>query len=212
MSQHNQKREVILIGYSGHGFVAADIFKSAGYRIIGYCDTDKKDFNPFSLDYLGSEKNDDAIQLLKQHAYFIAVGDNNIRRKIYESLISVTKPLKAIHPSAVMSASAIIKDGVFIAASAIINPLVQLGTGDICNTSCSIDHECIIGDFAHIGPVAVLCGNVSVGELSFVGAGSVVKQGISIGKNVTIGAGAVIVKNGPENSVRIGNPLKQLTK
>jgi len=213
MNELNQQKEVILIGYSGHGFVAADIFLNAGYKLIGYCDNSEKKLNPFSLSYTGSEKNDSVIQLLGKHGYFVAIGENNIRKRIYDSLTAkIGKPVNAIHPSAVISSFTTLKDGIFIAAKATINPLVQIGTGVICNTSCSIDHECVIEDFAHIGPGAVLCGNVSIGELSFIGAGSVIKQGINIGKNVTIGAGAVIVKNVPDNSIVIGNPQKILTK
>ncbi|HAO47433.1 MAG TPA: hypothetical protein DCQ97_10945, partial [Chitinophagaceae bacterium] len=64
-----------------------------------------------------------------------------------------------------------------IAAQATINPLARIGKGAICNTGCIVEHECVVGDFAHIGPGAVLCGNVSVGEGSFVGANAVVRQG-----------------------------------
>lgn len=213
MSGDKQLKEVILIGYSGHAFVAADIFLCSGYTISGYCDNEKKGHDPFSLPYMGSEKEAAVIELLNKHGYFIAIGDNEIRKKIYDSLAGKTgKPLNAVHPSAVIAATASMKNGVFIAANATINPLVKIGVGVICNTSCSIDHECVIEDFAHIGPGTVLCGNVTVGAGSFIGANSVVKQGITIGKNVTIGAGAVIVKNVTDNSIIIGNPQKQLNK
>src|SRR4030095_339622 len=87
-------------------------------------------------------------------------------------------PINAIHPSAVISASVKMGDGVMVAANATLNPLVEIGQGVICNTSSSIDHECVIGDFSHIAPGAVLCGNVMVGRGSFVGANSVIKQGV----------------------------------
>jgi sugar O-acyltransferase (sialic acid O-acetyltransferase NeuD family) len=103
-------------------------------------------------------------------------------------------------------------DGVMIAANATINPLAEIGRGVICNTSSSIDHECIIGDFTHIAPGAVLCGNVKVGRSTFIGANSVIRQGIIIGNNVTIGAGTVVVKDIPDNSTVIGNPARKLLK
>ena len=41
-------------------------------------------------------------------------------------------------------------NGVMIAANATINPLAKIGTGAICNTGGIIEHECEVGDFAHI--------------------------------------------------------------
>jgi sugar O-acyltransferase (sialic acid O-acetyltransferase NeuD family) len=204
-------KPIALIGYSGHAYVAADIFLSAGHAVTAYCDNEEKVFNPFSLKYLGKDSVPFVIDTLKNFSYFIAIGDNNLRRAIYTRLgTQLGEPVNAIHKTAVISASATMGNGVFVAASATINPLVKMGNGIICNTSCSIDHECLIGDFAHIAPGAVLCGNVTVGENTFVGANAVIRQGISVGKNVMIGAGAVVVKNIPDNSVIIGNPQKNL--
>ena len=81
-------------------------------------------------------------------------------------------------------------NGILVAAGAVVNPLAQIGNGAICNTSCSIDHECVVGAFSHIGPGAILCGNVTVANGTLVGAGAVVRQGITIGANAVIGAGA----------------------
>ena len=211
MKSNNSNKPIALIGYSGHAFVAADIFLSMGRTIAAYCDNEEKTFNPFSLKYLGTDSDKSVTELLKSYDCFIAVGDNATRRKISERLFEeLSHSANAIHSSSVISLSAIIGNAVFIAANVTINPLTRIGNGVICNTSCSIDHECMIGDFAHIAPGAVLCGNVTIGENSFVGANAVIRQGITIGKNVMIGAGAVVVKNISDHSTVIGNPHKNL--
>jgi len=205
------KKPVAIVGYSGHAYVIIDIFLNAGRLVTAYCDQEEKKANPYHLNYLGKES--EVISKLKKYDYFACVGHNGIREKIHMQLSQfLGDPINAIHPSAVISGSVRMGDGVMIAANATLNPMVEIGRGVICNTSSSIDHECIIGDFCHIAPGAVLCGNVQVGRNTFIGANSVVRQGVSIGNNVTIGAGTVVIKDIPDNATVIGNPARQLIK
>ncbi len=201
---------MILIGYSGHGFVVYGILLAAGKQVTGYCDVTEKENNPFNLTYFGTENSDTGLEALKQNGFFIAVGDNLLRNKIFNNLQQKELiPGNAIHPSAVIDPSAIIAaHGVMIAGNATINPLATIGTGAICNTGCIIEHECVVGEFAHIGPGAVLCGNAQIGEGTFVGANAVIKQGITVGKNAMIGAGAVVIKDVPDNVTVMGVPAK----
>jgi sugar O-acyltransferase (sialic acid O-acetyltransferase NeuD family) len=202
--------KIILIGYSGHAYVAHGILTSTGKDVYAYFDNIAKKDNPFNLEYLGNENSEKAFLALSKNNFFIAIGDNHIRRKVYEHLaIKNIYPINAIHTSAIIYSSATIgKYGVMISAGVIINPLSKIGNGVICNTGSIIEHDCIVEDFVHIAPGAILCGNVVVGENTFIGAGSVVKQGISIGKNVVIGAGSVIIKDIPDNATAYGNPAQ----
>ncbi|HEX6193716.1 MAG TPA: acetyltransferase [Chitinophagaceae bacterium] len=205
------KNPVAIIGYSGHAYVIIDILLSGGRLVTSYCDAEEKSRNPYHLNYLGKES--DVISQLKKFDYFICVGHNGIRQKIHLQMADLLgNPINAIHPSAVISSSVSMGEGIMIAANATVNPLAELGRGVICNTGSSIDHECIIGDFAHIAPGAVLCGNVKVGNGSFVGANAVVRQGITIGNNVMIGAGTVVIRDIPDNMTVVGNPQKVLAK
>lgn len=201
---------MILIGYSGHAFVVYGIINGTGKKITGYCDTEQKQYNPFNLVYIGKEDCVDAADAFKKDDFFIAIGDNKIRERIqFKMSEKGFFPINAIHPSATIDPSAIIeKSGVMIAANATINPLAKISLGVICNTGCIIEHECSVGAFSHIGPGAVLCGNVTIGHRSFVGAGAVIRQGVTVGSNVIIGAGAVVLKDVPDDTTVIGVPAK----
>ncbi|MGE4416361.1 MAG: acetyltransferase, partial [Marinobacterium sp.] len=83
-----------------------------------------------------------------------------------------------------------------------------IGKGVILNTGCSIDHDCTIGDCAHISPGARLAGGVKVGMQSWVGIGASVKQLINIGHQVTVGAGAVVLVDLPDGVTAVGVPAK----
>lgn len=199
---------ICLVGYSGHGFVAADILQASGQVIAGYADREEKATNPFHLPYLGPETSLKADQLAA-YRFFIAIGDNGIRHRVYTHLAGQGASFaSAVHPAAVVAATVQASAAVFIAAGAVLNPMVELGTGAIINTRASIDHECVVGAFAHIGPGAVLCGNVKVGAFTFVGAGSIVKQGVRIGANSMIGAGSLVLNDLPDNCLAFGQPAR----
>jgi sugar O-acyltransferase (sialic acid O-acetyltransferase NeuD family) len=205
-------KKIAIIGYSGHAFVATDILLNMGYNIIGYFEKKEAINNPFNFKYLGNENETDLKDYITGDIhFFVAIGDNSIRREITSKLASkkiITA--KAISPSANVSAYTEIGNGSMISLGVCINAISKIGIGVIINTGAIVEHECSIGDFAHIAPGAVLAGNVSIGQNSFIGANSVIKQGVSIGNNVIVGAGSVVLKDIPDNELWAGNPAKKL--
>lgn len=207
-------KPVILVGYGGHGLVAADILLESGVVVEGYCDSQQKRFNPFDLKFVGTETK--FFSILKNadfYAAFIAIGNQQLRMKIFTFLESKNVALmNAIHPKAVVAKTVAVGKGIFIAACATINPGCTIGDGVICNTSSSIDHECTIGDFTHICPGAVLCGNVTIGKSSFIGANSTIIPGITICSGVTVGAGSTVINDLLLPGTYAGSPAKSLKK
>ncbi len=209
------KTQAIIIGYSGHAFVAIDILELCGYSFLGYCENDEKQLNPFSLKYLGKEQELMGSKKMdvSDASFFIGIGENSIRRKVFSLLQQHNvATINAIHPGSIISRTVTLGKGVMVVANATINPFCNIGDGVICNTSSSIDHECVIGDFSHICPGTVLCGNVTIGKNCFIGANSVVKQGVAICDNVVIGAGSTVIKNINEPGTYFGNPLRNIIK
>lgn len=200
------KKDIILIGYSGHSYVCIDTIKLNQFNIKGYCDSLLKESNPYFLNYLGDEEK---YQIQKNDFFFISIGENTIRKNIYNKL-KTNNFINVIHPSSNISESVFIKENsnVLVNANVVINAQSKICKGVILNTGAIIEHECKIGDFSHIGPGAVICGNVNIGERTFVGSNTVIKQGVNIGNNVTIGAGSVIIKDIADNKKVVGNPGK----
>jgi sugar O-acyltransferase (sialic acid O-acetyltransferase NeuD family) len=204
-------RDVVLVGYSGHGYVVADIAIASHMNLRYYTDKSKIFKNPFDLSYLGFEGNLDYKFWDKDCSYILGIGDNLIRRKTADLLISKEVTLLNVtHPSASISTKVQFGIGNFISRNVSVNALVKIGDICILNTGCIIEHECVIGNAVHIAPGAVIAGNVNIGDASFVGANSVIKQGINIGKNVIVGAGSTVLKNISDNQVWVGNPARRL--
>jgi acetyltransferase-like isoleucine patch superfamily enzyme len=83
-----------------------------------------------------------------------------------------------------------------------------VGRHVILNTASTVDHDCRIGDFVHIAPGAILCGQASVGEGTLVGAGATILPGVTVGKWCVIGAGAVVHRPIPDFSLAVGVPVR----
>ena len=199
----------VIIGYSGHAFVVLDVLKSKNIIVEYYCENEEKINNPFKLLYLGNENLTFIIEELKKYNVYLGIGNNLIRSKIYQYLSTHNISIPpVIHSNAVVSSMANIENGTVVMPGVIINACTLIGKAVICNSSSIIEHECEIGDFAHIGPGAVLAGNVKIGVNTFVGANAVIKEGVSIGSNVIIGAGTVVIGNIPNGKKIVGNPSR----
>lgn len=200
-------KEVILIGYSGHGVVVAESAILSGINLKGYSEIKKAARNAFNLEYVGFEMDPEFKGWNTDKQYVLGIGDNYIRQKTGNFIISKKKEvINVIHPSASISQHVVMGIGNFIARNVSINPLVIVGDFCIINTGAIVEHECTIGNGVHIAPGAVLTGNVSIGDNTFIGANAVIKQGVKIGENVIIGAGAVIIKDVTDNKKVVGNP------
>ncbi len=201
-------RMVILVGYSGHGYVITDIAIENNLTLIGYTEKSNVEYNPFNLKYLGSENDEQLLNHFCNDADFIiGIGDNRKREQVFEKILKNECQILTLKSlSASVSATSIIENGTFVNRNVSINAFARIGKNVILNTGCVIDHDCIISDSVHVAPGAVLAGNVIVGERTFVGANSVIKQGVKIGRDVIIGAGSVIIKDIPDGVKVVGNP------
>ena len=101
---------------------------------------------------------------------FVAVGDNRARKREAEAQRDASFAI-LIHPTAHVSASAVIGPGSVIMAHAVVQPAARIGAHCIVNTGATVDHDCILGDYVHVAPGAHLCGGVQVGEGTLVGVG-----------------------------------------
>ena len=215
------EKKLLLIGGGGHCHSVLDsVLATKEYKQIGVVAKDQDNYigllsDSYVASYLiGTDKDLPRLYDGGWKEAFItlgSVGSTKGRRVIFSVIkkIGFVMPI-VVDPSAVVSDTAIVAPGVFVGKRAIVNTGSNIGVGAIVNTGSIIEHDCIIGDFAHISPGATLCGQVTVGEDSHIGAGSVIRQGISIGREALIGAGSVVVKNIPDNVKAYGNPCRMV--
>lgn len=207
-------KQLVILGASGHGQVAADCAEAMGIfdSIVFLDDIYPNKTLAACWPILG--KTDCATKFDDpKTSFFVGIGDNSIRQKVMQGLLKDNLQITSlIHPSAVISAHASIEKGVLVCANSTINHLAVVGMGSIINTAASIDHDCLIGNYVHVSVGARLAGAIKVSDKSFLGINSCVIQGLSIGKNCILGAGATLITDLPSNTTAVGTPAKVINK
>ncbi len=199
-------KRLIIIGAGGHGKVIADIAMKNGYTNIAFVDDDAEGScmnYPIICKSFDIESQDDG-----NTDFVIAVGNNEIRKKIAEAHKINWATL--VHPSAQIGADVKLGEGTVVMAGAVINSCASVGKHCVINTCSVVEHDDVISDYVHISPKAALGGTVRVGERTHVGIGATVKNNIDICENCMIGAGAVVVKSITDSGTYIGVPARKL--
>lgn len=212
----------IIVGAGGHGRVVLDALRAGG-RHSPLCFVDENptlrgkfidgvpvsgDLADFLFDksYLGGPSD-------QQVKAVIAIGDNTTRLQIAATLAMHGMMLgNAIHPTATISKSAVIHQGIVIAAGAIVCAHAQLGDHVIVNTGAIVDHECAIYEGAHICPGASLAGRVTIDRGAFIVLNASVIQNVKIGEFAVVGAGAVVLSDVPAHTTVVGVPARPITR
>jgi len=194
------------VGAGGHAKVVIATVRAAGGDVVAVYDDDRGRWGqqilgvpiegPISREAIG---NAPAI---------IAIGNNRERQSIAERLRA--RWVSVCHPDTTVHASVSLGPGTVVFAGTVVQPDTTIGAHSIVNTAASVDHDCIVGDYVHIGPGVSLCGGVTLDEGVLLGVGAKVAPNVEIGPWSTAGAGAVCVVDVPGSSTVVGVPARSL--
>jgi acetyltransferase EpsM len=201
-------KSIIIVGGSAGAKIATNIFNlTHPHHNIYYVECFCKDITHNIL-YQTIDKALDHLTL-PDVEYFIATGDNEMRKKHYKLIQNYTKkePLNCIHPSAIISAKKI-GNGNLICTNSLIHFDAYIGDCTIINTGSIVEHDCHVESFSQISPNVTLCGYVKIGESSFISASSTIIPNIKVGHNSTVAAGSVVIEDIPSNVMVAGVPSK----
>ncbi len=199
--------KLVIFGAGGHAKVIADIAMKNGYEIAGFLDDNDAISEVMGFKRLG--KISDCEKFKENCVFAIGIGNNAVRKKIFESYPDLEYPT-LVHPSACVGIETKIGKGTVVMPMVVVNACAQVGDFCVLNSSSVVEHDCVVGDFTLIAPNATLCGCVKVGNEVWMGAGSAVNPVVKICDNVTVGSGGVVTKDITEPGTYIGVPIKKI--
>ena len=197
---------IVVFGAGGHGKVVCDILVCAGETVLGFVD----DRTAAGVLVLGLPVLGGASWLEGRSARVaLGVGDNVSRERVADACLKAGATLvTAIHPRAVVAASATVAAGAVVMALAVINPDARIERGAIVNTAAVIEHDCVIGAFAHVSPNAAMGGNCTVLARAHLGVGASMLPGTTVGEDAIVGGGALVARDVPARAVAKGIPAR----
>ncbi len=203
-------RNIIIVGAGGHGRVCADVARRAGRYVSAFCDPAfSQAAQILGTPVLPTGERELFANWPAATQLFVAIGDNARRLSIANDAARHGIPLAVlIDPSAVISPSATLGDGVVAMPGVVVNAEAFVGRAALINTSAIVEHGARVGQAAHLGPGACMTGDTEIGARSFLGARATLLPGIHIGNDVSVGAGAVVTRDAGDRVTLMGVPAR----
>lgn len=139
----------------------------------------------------------------------IAVGEPAARSKLGEKVAAAGLRLtSAIAPSAVISPSATIEEGVIIAPLCSVQARAFIGCNVAVNTMAIVGHDVQVAEDAVISAMVNLGGAVKVGRRAYVGMGAIIREKLTVGADSIVSMGSVVHRDVPEEVIAMGDPAR----
>jgi sugar O-acyltransferase (sialic acid O-acetyltransferase NeuD family) len=207
--------EILIFGASRHAKVVADVARATGREVIGFLeDGTRRDGESFyGACVIAWDRFVADLALWPDVPVALGVGDNQGRAHVYERLQSLSRrSITLVHPSAVVSPTATIGDGVVILPMAVVNAQARVGIGVIVNSGVLADRDTVLGDFVHLSPRAAIGSGAKVGARVHVGMGAFVLPDIEVGDDAQVGAGAMVCEPVAPGTTVVGVPARLINR
>lgn len=141
-------RCLVIVGAGGHGAVCAETAEAAGHRVLGFVDDVQREGtvlgHPIFAGFEAVPTDADA--------YFVAIGQGEARARHVTALQGQgRRVVSLVHPTALVSLSATLEEGVFVGPFALVHTRAHVARGAIVNSGAIVEHDARVGRFALLG-------------------------------------------------------------
>jgi UDP-perosamine 4-acetyltransferase len=203
--------KAFIFGAGAQGRVVLDTLRAqGGYESIAFLDDDPAVWGK-QINGVPVAGNLEQVRGLPQAAYgvIVALGDPikrlAVARKVREHGSAM---LNAIHPSAVIMASARLGQGNAIEPLAVLSANVTVADCTIVNTCAIIEHDTVIAEGATIGSGAMVGGRCRIERAAFICASAVILPRVVVGAGSIVAAGSIVTHDVPDGVLVMGAPAR----
>jgi len=201
-------RGLLILGFGGHARSVGDVALDLGIGTLAFVEAGAREDEAFA-GFPVLTTMPDALQ--EGWTVIPAAGNNADRQRQVGEISARTFAMDSlVSKRAYIGHGASVEPGAFIAHHGHVGPMAAIGRGVIINTAAVVDHETVIGDFAHIAVNATVAGRCRIGRLALVGAGATVIDHIRIADGVVIGAGSTVIDDITEPGLYVGCPARRV--
>jgi len=201
----------------GAGGLAREVYDLAHVCYQGFPEFNVKGFlsdGPSSIESLGYPpviSNVDEYEVQESDFFFCAIGNAKDRKRTVDIILAKGgKFINLIHPTALISPSVVLGQGIAIKAYCSIASDVRIGDFTYLQGSVIIGHDVQIGKFCQVNSFAFFAGNVRVEDLCTINAGAKLIQKVVVEEGAKVGMGSVVLNKVKKGTTVFGIPAKKI--
>ena len=201
-------KKVIILGA---GSLAAEIRewiaidRETEINIVGFWDPFCEEVSLFDLPVYKD------FSSLRNLPFITGIGSVKFRKEAVNAALNAgLQAINYVHCTSLVSPSAILGQGVFIAPNCSIAANVKVADFVHLNVGCAVGHDVKISEHTILLGSNTVNGCVTLESACTLGSGCIIHPGVTIGKDSIIGIGSVVIRNVNRNCTVFGNPAKKL--
>ncbi|MFE5320253.1 acetyltransferase [Paenibacillus sp. NPDC056579] len=202
--------DIIIVGAGGFGrevyLWAKDAFPENEYRIKGFLSP-----NPHDLDYFRTEAkiigDENTYDIQENDRFLFAIGNIDIKKRVVTQLKQRgAQFLTLIHPTAIVTPTATIGEGVILCPFVTVSDHVEIGNFVMMNFYSSCGHDAKVGDYSILCPYATVNGFSILQDEVFLASHSTVTPRKKVGYRAQVSANSVVMYDVPDYNFVFGVP------